>query len=143
MEIMVEFILFSEKFPIDEVYEKIGIVEGKKEDREEAQFETLSGGVYIREKECSVTYFTGYIETIDVEEPVKKIYDMLLPHEKEIAECIEKYRLNAKFCVVINLSDNPIIGLSKEFINLASKFHAEIEFDSYIDYDDVGRPFRG
>ena len=66
------------------------------------------------------------------------MYNMLLTHEKQIVECVEKYNLNAKFCVVINLSENPVIGLSREFINLASRFHAEIEFDSYLNYDDNG-----
>jgi len=64
---------------------------------------------------------------------------MLLPREKQIVECVEKYDLTAKFCVVINLTDNPAILLSCEFINLASRLHAEIEFDSYVNYDEEGK----
>lgn len=39
MEIMVEFVLFAREFPLDKVYEKIGIEKGEKERLEEADFQ--------------------------------------------------------------------------------------------------------
>ena len=137
METMVEFILVKEDFPIDEVYEKIGIAGGTKESLEKKIFGTLLGENYDRAKECSITYSTGYFETIDVETPIKKIYTMLFPVKKQIIECIKTYELQPKFCIVINLTGNPIINLPNEFINLAAEFSADIEFDTYLDNNEV------
>lgn len=138
MEIMVEFYLFSTDFPVEEVYEQIGI-EGELQRLEEASFPTFSSGNYVREKECSITYSTGYIETIDVNEPIEKIFNMLHSREEQIINCIKAYQLQSKFCIVINLTDNPIIELSKKFIDMASRLQAGIEFDSYVNYNWRGK----
>jgi hypothetical protein len=135
MEIMVEFIMFAEEFPVDKVRDRIGI-DGCKIDKKGdvalmGQYKQLSR----IETHTSILYTTGYIETIDVKDPIEQIHDMLLPREKEITECVEKYSLTAKFCVVINITDNPAISLSREFIALAAKLHAEIEFDTYLDIE--------
>ena len=133
MEIMFEFNVFSKDFPVEDVFKKIGIPEGEIIRHEETAIEMSCGEKYIREKECCITYSTGYIETYDTEIPMQMIYKMLLPKESIICECIEKYNLFSKFGVIINLSDNPIINLSRDFISMASNFHAEIEFDTYLD----------
>lgn len=138
MEIMVEFILFSSDFPVEEVYKKIGI-EGESQRLMKASFPTLSNGNYIREKECSITYSTGYIATIDVDDPIESIFNMLHSREDQIIRCINAYQLQSKFCVVINLTDNPIIELSKKFIDMASRLQASIEFDSYVNYSRRGK----
>jgi|GEM_PF-436056 len=140
MEIMVEFIMFKEgEFPVDEVKTQIDIAKCKINKKGDL----IRFGEYKQlsriETHTIIEYTTGYIETINVEEPIKIMYDMLLPREKQIVECVEKYDLTAKFCVVINLTDNPAILLSCEFINLVSRLHAEIEFDSYVNYDEEGK----
>ena len=139
MQIMIEFILIAEEFPVDEVSACIGIDSCKIDKKGDV----IHMGQYKQltriETHTSILYSTGYIETIAVEEPIEIIYNMLLPREKQIVECIENYNLDAKFCVVINLTDNPAIELSREFIDLASRLHAEIEFDSYVNYDENGK----
>ncbi len=138
MEIMVEFIMFTEDFPVEEISAQIGIdsckIVKKGDVRYMGQFKQLSR----IETHTSIMYSTGYIQTVDVKVPIRKICDMLLSREKQILEYIERYKLNTRFCVVINLTDNPIIELSREFIDLASRLHAEIDFDSYVNYDDDG-----
>ena len=138
MEIVVEFILFSSEFPVEEVYKKIGI-EGESQRLREASFPTLSNGNYVREKECSITYSTGYIETINVDDPIERIFNMLHSQEEQIINCIKEYQLQSKFCIVINLTDNPIIELSKKFIDMASRLQASIGFDSYVNYSRRGK----
>lgn len=138
MEIMVEFILFSPDFPVEEAYKKIGI-EGEPQRLQKASFPTLSNGNYVREKECSITYSTGYMETIDVDDPIERIFTMLHDQEEQIIDCINTYQLQSKFCIVINLTDNPIINLSKKFIDMASRLQAGIEFDSYVNYNRRGK----
>ena len=81
-------------------------------------------------------------DAADVDVAVNKIYNILIEHKLSIKECIEKYSLTAKFYIVINLSDNPIIEISNKFINLVSDLNADISFDTYLDYDDVGKPIK-
>lgn len=141
MRIMIEFVLFSPDFPIEEVYKKIGL-KGEQQRLSKAIFPTLSNGSYIREKECSITYSTGYIETINVDNPLGRIFNMLHSQEDEIINCIKEYGLQSKFCIVINLTDNPIIELSKRFVDMASRLQASIEFDSYVNYNRRGKVTR-
>lgn len=131
MAITIEFIIFASIFPIEEVYEYIGL-EGNRKMLDEKRFVTLGNGYYTREQEASITYTTGSVETIDVNDAVKKIYDIVHPKETEIIDCINKYKLQSMFCIVLNLSDNPIVSLSREFVDMASRLHASIDFDSYI-----------
>lgn len=65
---------------------------------------------------------------------------MLYPKQQEIKECIEEYNLCSVFCVVINLTDNPIISFPKEFIQLASNLDAVVDVDSYLDFDKEDKP---
>lgn len=139
MEIMVEFFLISEDFPADEVSAYIGIGNCKILKRGDLIFSSYNNKFIRIETHTSIEYTTGYVETISVEEPIKIMYNTLLPRKNQILECIERHELAAKFCVVINLTDNPEISLSREFIALASEFHAEIEFDSYVNYDEEGK----
>lgn len=131
MEIMAEFLLIASDFPMEVVYKKIGL-KGEIEFQNKKTFNTLSGGSYLRPKSCSITYTTGYINTINVEETIGLIYDLLHPREKQIIDSINQFNLQSKFCIVLNLTDNPCIYLPQKFINMASRLHADIEFDTYI-----------
>lgn len=138
MEIMVEFFLIAPDFPVKEVYNQIGL-EGEKAQLDEATFRTLSDKSYVRDKECSITYSTGYIETIDVGGPIEQIFDLLHSREDSLIKCIKEFKLQSKFCIVINLTDNPIIKLPRKFIDMASRLQADIEFDSYVSYNWRGK----
>ena len=131
MGIMIEFIIYASNFPIEEVYEYIGI-EGNKKILDKREFATLGDEYYIRDEESSITYTTGSIDTIDLNDVVNKIFDIIHPKENEIIDCINKYQLQTMFCVVLNLPDNPIISLSREFVDMASRLRASIDFDSYV-----------
>ena len=140
LEIMVEFIMFAEEFPVDEVNVYIGIGDCKIDKKGDVilmgQYKQLSR----IETHTSILYSTGYIETTSTTEPIKKIYDTLAPRKMQILESINQYGLTSKFCIVINLSDNPEISLSQKFIELAAFLKSEIEFDTYLDYDDEEKP---
>lgn len=143
MEIMVEFIMFAEEFPTDEVITQIGIdcyrICKKGDIVLMGQHKQLSR----IETHTSVMYSTGYIETISTEEPIKKMYNILDPRKTQILESINQYGLTAKFCIVINLTNNPEISLSQEFVQLAAYLKAEIEFDTYLDFDKDVEVFNG
>lgn len=135
MEIMIEFIMFAEEFPVDDVNTRIGINDCKIDKKGDlirmGQHKQLSR----IETHTSIMYSTGYIKTNSTTEPIKQIYDMLDPRRKQILESINQYELTSKFCIVINLTDNPEILLSQEFIELAAFLKAEIEFDTYLDIE--------
>lgn len=120
---------------MDEVYDKIGL-SGKRETLTESTFQTMSNEEYIRPQEYSITYSTGYLDTTQVLVPLEQIYTLLFPRKDCIAEVISEYGLTAKFCIVMNLTDNPEISLSNQFIQLAAFFNAEIEFDTYLNIVD-------
>lgn len=141
MNIKVEFVLFSRKFPIDSVYEIIGIT-GYKNITKKTTFNTLSNGEYIKEDEYSITYSAETTDTVDVDVAISRMYNMLIGHKSNIKKCIDSYGLTAKFYIVINLSDNPIIEISNKFISLASDLNADISFDTYLDYDDAERSIK-
>ena len=81
----------------------------------------------------SLRYSTGYINTADVEVAVNKMADILKPKFSEIVNIVDKYGMTAKFCIVIVLSENPIIAIPADFVQIMAKLHAELEFDTYFD----------
>ena len=80
----------------------------------------------------SLLYSTGYIDTIEVETAINKMVDMIAPKLSEIVSLVDQYRLNAKFCIVIALSESPIILVPSDFIQIMAKMHAMLEFDTYF-----------
>lgn len=87
-----------------------------------------------RKAECtSLEIETNEVDTIDTEDTLDVIYKDILPYVDKLKEYIINYQLSAKFVIVINLSENPIMALPEKFIHLASELRAEVEFDSYID----------
>ena len=80
----------------------------------------------------SLLYSTGYIDTIEVETAINKMVDMIAPKLSEIVSLVDEYRLNAKFCIVIALSESPIIVVPSDFIQIMAKMHAMLEFDTYF-----------
>ncbi len=132
LKILVEFILISEKFPVNEVKQQIGILDCEI---------IYSGDVvyYGTDKQCkriecfdSITYSTGYIETNKVADVLNQIKQILYEKKIAIRNQIEKYSLLSKFWITISLSDNPIIELPADFVDFASYLKATIEFDTYL-----------
>ncbi len=142
MEVMVEFIMYKEEdFPVDKIIEKIEL-NSEVSRKGDVIFYGQNKQLSRVESHTSIMYSTGYIETINVKESIEKIYSMLHSRQKQIVEAIEEYNLYTKFCIVINLTDNPAVELSNKFINMASLFHSKIEFDSYVNYDKEGNLIR-
>ena len=133
--IMVELILWTDNadIPMRDLSRTIGI--------EPAELLSKGDVVYYGEHKnlervadiSSLRYSTGYINTADVEVAVNKMADILKPNLSEIVDIVDKYDLTAKFCIVIALSENPIIVLPAEFVQIMAKLHAELEFDTYFD----------
>lgn len=48
-----------------------------------------------------------------------------------------KSKRDAKFCVVVDLPEKPIIYFSSDVIKAMAQLSAEIEFDMYIGWDEI------
>ena len=90
----------------------------------------------------SLLYSTGYIDTVEVESAVNKMVGIIKPRLNEVIGAVDKYGLNVKFCIVISLSEKPIIMLSAEFIQIMAKLNATLEFDTYFDCSWEKKAFR-
>lgn len=80
----------------------------------------------------SLMYSTGYIDIIEVEFAINKMISIIEPKLSEIVSIVDKYGLNVKFCIVVALSEKPIIVMPSTFIQIMAKMYAELEFDTYI-----------
>ena len=90
----------------------------------------------------SLMYSTGYIDTIETEFAINKMINIIEPKLSKIVNIIDKYELNVKFCIVIALSEKPIIVLPSTFVQIMAKMHAELEFDTYFDCSWKGKAFK-
>lgn len=132
MGIKVDFVLYGDTFPVHELANKLQIRDLVLEKKGQIRHIGLNS-TEERMAECtSLMYETGYIDTIDIDVPLDVIYTIISPNVDIIKKYINKYQLSAKFVIVINLSENPIMSLSAKFIHLANELCAEVEFDSYI-----------
>lgn len=81
----------------------------------------------------SLTYSTKYVDTIDVEKAIAVMLEMIEPSLEVISEIVKVNSLNAKFCIVINSSKQPIMSIPSKFIQVMSRLSASLEFDIYIE----------
>ena len=133
--IMVELILWTDNaaVPIKDLSRAVGISPVKCESIGDIKHYGEHKNLERVVETSSLLYSTGYIDTADVEAAVNKMADILKPKLSEIVDIVEEYGLTAKFCIVIALSEKPIIALPAEFIQIMAKLHAELEFDTYFD----------
>ena len=132
---MVELILWTDNaaVPIKDLSRTVGIPSVKCESIGDIKHYGEHKNLERVVETSSLLYSTGYIDTADVEVAVNKMADILKPKLSEIVDIVEEYGLTAKFCIVIALSEMPIIALPAEFIQIMAKLHAELEFDTYFD----------
>ncbi len=139
MKILVEYIIIGDEFPVQEVSEAIGIKDCEIVKTGDVVYYGENNKGYRVETDTSITYTTGYIDTIDMRLPVDIMTDMLSEKKNIIKYYIEKYSLESKFWITLCLSDNPIMMMSERFIKLAADLNAFVEFDTYLDYDEDER----
>lgn len=77
MDILTELFLFSPEFPIQKVFDEIGIDEGEISVLDAATYSTLSGEQFVREKEMSITYSISINGYDGVEKSTLQLTDML------------------------------------------------------------------
>lgn len=128
--IKVEFSIFGEEIQIDYVSTKLNI----KPDLFYKKGDPIKNNTLYKRKEDCWSINTGYQESLDINEQLKQIFDLINGKEKELLKVKNLYNLDMKFDVVINIENNelPAVYLEKHFINFISQIGAEIDFDMYI-----------
>lgn len=135
--IMIEFTLWSEnpEVDIDNISKIINIFP--------VEIESIGDIKYYGEKNnlkryvdvSSLMYSTDYINTIEVEYALKKMFSLINPSLSSLINIVNEYKLNSKFCIVIDTIEKPIISLPSDIIKTISQLSAEIDFDFYNNYD--------
>ena len=132
MGIKVEFLLYGDDFPVYKLANELKIQNPILETKGQIRYIGLDL-TEERKAECtSLMYETDEVDTIDTEDSLNVMCNAIFPNVDKLKEYINNYQLSTKFVIVINLTENPIMGLSKKFIHLANELCAEVEFDSYI-----------
>lgn len=135
MDIQAELILYSKSFPVELVYNEIGIPGDRFETDDNVIYKTISGSDYIKECENSITYASKKLNTIYVSEALDDLCSLLLDRLDIIKKMIDTYELSAKFCITLNLTDEPEIVFSNDFVKVSAMLNASIEIDSYSDIE--------
>ncbi len=132
--IMVELILWTEdpKIDIDNISRIINIYPVEKESMGNVKYYGEMKNLKRVIDASSLVYSTGYINTIEVEQAIRKMINIIKPKFNNLLSIVNKYSLNTKFCIVIVLDEKPVISIPLDIIEIMSQLHAEIDFDMYI-----------
>lgn len=127
--IMVEFIITGDQFPPNVITEMLSIeptgcyMKGEK---------VKNKG---RERKETCWYIsTGYEDSLDINNQLKKIMNLIGNQKQMLLELKNKYDLDYMFSIVIRVEQNqtPAINLKSETIEFASDINAEFDLDLYI-----------
>jgi len=127
--VLVEFCIFGEDFEKEIITEGLGIGPSdfyKKGD--------LVGKKQFKRKETCWSISTGYEESLDINDQLAKILNLIKPKTNILLNFMEQYALECKFIIVIGIENNqsPAVYLDREVIEFANKIKAEFDFDMYI-----------
>ena len=126
MDILTELFLFSPEFPIQKVFDEIGIDEGEISVLDAATYSTLSGEQFVREKEMSITYSISINGYDGVEKSTLQLTDMLF------------YNIRTSLCKLIWLNVHlAIVGLLFGFSALRLKCGVPFLFDHIVNFIDL------
>ena len=125
--IKVEMRITGDKFDIEEITNVLDIL----------PVSYWKKGDKIRNKERTYTewsYSTQYIETLDMNVPLKELKKKFISKEIELCTLKTKYGLNylLEIVVIIENNETPAIYFDKDILQFVSKIGAEIDIDTYV-----------
>nr|WP_294670244.1 DUF4279 domain-containing protein [uncultured Ruminococcus sp.] len=136
-KMMIEFTLWTEnpEVDIDSLSQIIDIFPVEKESIGDIKYYGKESNLKRIVDVSSLMYSTGYVNTIEVEYALEKILNLIKPNLKNIISVINDYSLNAKFCIIVDTEEKPIISIPSYIIKVIAQLSAEIDFDIYLDYN--------
>lgn len=126
----VELAIFGEKFNPEELTKELNlkpIITYKKGD-------FIKGNPLFIRQETSWSIETGYEESLNAEEVVKKLISIVELKKNEIIALKSKHNLECKLYIVVNIEDNdvPSLHLDQPTIGFINSIGAEIEVCLYL-----------
>ncbi|WP_051272153.1 DUF4279 domain-containing protein [Shimazuella kribbensis] len=127
--VMVEFAIFGDDFSPDAVTEKLST----KPTKCWMKGESIRDMAIVR-KETNWSISTGYEESWDINDQLKKLVELLENKRSDLKELKRIYNLEYKFFIVINVENNekPAIYLENDMIEFANDIKAWFDFDLCI-----------
>lgn len=131
----VYFSIFGDHFPIETVSTILGLKPTcsyiKGEEINEIPHLRRTKPTYRKETVWEIG--TNYEETYDINDQIMQVTNLLQNKEDTIKKLCDEFKLQCLFMIVIviNEGETPATYINKEFIRLAYKLNAEIDFDIY------------
>ena len=135
MEMMLELLIEGERVLIDEIVDKIDIKTMEIVHKGDVLMVGPKKNIRQIQENNILIYSTGYIDTIDANIPIEKMLDIWKGEKEKLKKYVSNPKTSIKLCLTVNLSENPILYFSNEFIEFVSYLNAELEIDSYVEYD--------
>lgn len=132
MAIKVEFIMYGENFPAQEIASLLQMRNAVIETKDTTYFAGQNQDWEITTDCTFLMYSTEYTHMGKVDPPIQTIYNSLQTKVAQLQIFIQKYRLKTKICITADLHENPMISIPHSLIQLVSLLNAELQFDAYI-----------
>lgn len=136
-QVMVEFCLYGDEFPIDYVTKKMGIEPNKtykKGDLIERPFNPKVNSTKTRYRiETVWSLSTGYQKSLDVKVQMDQIFGQIKSKLTKINQLKAECKLECLFSIVIIMENGhtPGLHLDKQQIEFANNINAEFDIDFY------------
>jgi len=88
----------------------------------------------VKIKKTSWSFSTDYQESLDINEQLKFITNILNDKKQELQKIKKSYNVNYQISIVIKIENNqsPAIYLESDIIRLADEIQAEFDIDLYV-----------
>lgn len=127
--VRVEFRILGDNFDPNKITSELGINPNKQWTVGD------KGKISNKIMECSCWEIcTDYEESLDINNQLKKIIDVVKTKKQKLVEIKKQYSLEYIFGIIIRIENNmsPAVYINIEDIELASEIKAEFDFDIYI-----------
>lgn len=127
--IKVEFRILGDDFPPEIITEKLSI----KPNEVWIKGDKIKNKDFHRKYSCWILS-TGYEESLDINNQLKKIYNIIKIKKNKLRQLKKTYELDYQFDIIINIEkkEKPAIYLDLDIIKFANDIEAEFDFDLYI-----------
>jgi len=131
-EVKVEFCIVGDNFVPKEITELLRVFPTVSYCKGDKFMGGPEKNIPMKRKECCWRLETEYINTIDVDSEIRKVYDLLRDKREVFNEIKSRFSVMYKFVIVIYFDDNPILSIERDIVKFAAEIDASFDFDTYI-----------
>lgn len=128
--VMVEFVIIGDRFDPCMITEKLKI----KPDQYWVKGDSIQGrDARVKRKDTSWIISTGYEESLDINEQLERIVELIKDKSIILKELERGFNLEYIFGIVVNIENNekPAMYFNRDFIGFANEINAEFYIDLY------------